>query len=335
MQTFPLILHFLCNYILCFAIHNDCMNNLRQLVIAYPNGFCAGVARAINAASNAIHVCDGPIFCLNEIVHNQFVIDELREKGIIFSDTLSSIPDGAVVIFSAHGVPPPVRKEALMKNLHIIDATCPFVTKVHSEVKQFTRRGYTILLIGNKNHEEIIGVRGECPELITVIEDITAAENITVPDEGKVAVLMQTTLSTDDTGEIIQVLRKRFPGINEPAVSDICYATQNRQEAVRRLAQIVQFIIVLGAINSANSKRLVAVAEKEGCRAVLVPDNQSLEKLDLNGIHKLGLTAGASTPAVFIEDTVKRLATSGFSSVEKLITAEESTHFALPKDCRK
>lgn len=306
----------------------------KTIVLVSPHGFCAGVERAVETANALLRQHRGPVYCLHEIVHNEQIIRDLSDRGMVFVSALSEIPAGATALFSAHGVPPAIRAEALARGLTPVDATCPFVTKVHSEVKRYAADGYSILLIGHRAHDEIIGVAGEAPDRVTVIENEAEARTVTVPDAERVAVMSQTTLSPDDNGRVLAILRARFPALRSPADGDICYATRNRQQAVRGFARRADFFIVIGARNSSNSNRLVEVARSEGCAAVLVSSPAEVAALDLAPVTTLGLTAGASTPEYVVAQTVERLKQRGFERVETLTVAEEDLHFALPPEAR-
>jgi 4-hydroxy-3-methylbut-2-enyl diphosphate reductase len=301
------------------------------MIIACPHGYCAGVARAIAASEEALSRCPAPIYCFNEIVHNNIVVKRLEECGMIFTRDITEIPEGSLVLFSAHGVSPAIREQAAERNLNVIDATCPFVTKVHSEVKRFAKEGKTILLIGHKGHEEIEGVAGEAPDQVVVIKDEDEARAVTVDDPDKVAVLTQTTLSVSDAEKIIDTLKSRFPHLVLPPTSDICYATQNRQAAVCAVADISDLVIVLGSQKSSNSKRLVEVAQGCDCETVLITSLDELTQLSVESVETLGLTAAASTPESFVRDVTEFLGTKGFTDIEMLETVKEDVSFPLPK----
>jgi len=301
-----------------------------KIIIARPRGFCAGVQRAIMAIEETLKTRHSPVYCFREIVHNRYVVDSFRKRGVQFVENISEIPRGSIVIFSAHGVAPEVRRQAEERELTIIDATCPFVNKVHAEVKNYAADGYTILLIGHRKHDEVIGVSGEAPESIRVIENREEAENIEVEDPTRVAVVTQTTLSVSETEHIMEKLKKRFPLLKTPSTSDICYATQHRQQAVLELVGKCDLILVLGAVNSSNTNRLVEVARAANCRAVLVSYLAEVEKLDLTGISTVGVTAGASTPEEFVEKTVNYLKAFGTPVIEETAEMDEEMHFSLP-----
>lgn len=305
------------------------------LVLITPHGFCAGVERAVELAEGMLRTYPHPIFCLKQIVHNRQIIDDLTAKGMVFVRDIREVPRGGTVLFSAHGIPPATRQAAQALSLRVVDATCPFVSKVHHEVKQYAAKGYTILLIGHHSHDEIIGVAGEAPEHVIVIASEDEARTVTVPDAGKVAVLTQTTLSLDEVAQVMAILRARFPALKMPPESDICYATRNRQQAVRLFAKHADAIIVLGAENSSNSNRLVEVARAEGCSATLASTIEGLDAIPLEKVNTLGLTAGASTPEYFVQKALAHLKERGFSQVSEQVLVKENIHFPLPKEFRK
>jgi len=292
------------------------------------------VRRAVDAAEAALRKFPPPIYCFNEIVHNRQVVDELSGHGIVFVHDLDDVPAGAVLLFSAHGVTPAVRAGAEERGLTVIDATCPFVTKVHSEAKRYARDGYTVVLVGKKGHDEVVGVAGEAPDHVMVVANIEDARQVSPPDPARVAVVTQTTLSEADAKQILAVLRERFTGLKTPVKSDICYATTNRQEAVRRIATQVERLLVLGARTSSNTNRLVEVARGAGTEADLVGDMSDLEAIDLSSVTTVGVTAGASTPEEFVEEVLGALAAKGFETVNTVSVAEETVSFALPRPLR-
>ncbi|MEI6516051.1 MAG: 4-hydroxy-3-methylbut-2-enyl diphosphate reductase [bacterium] len=302
----------------------------RKLVLISPHGFCAGVERAVQIAEALLESTPKPVYCLKEIVHNRQIIDSLTSKGMVFVHDIHDAPRGATVLFSAHGIPPSTREAAQALGLHTVDATCPFVTKVHHEVLRYAAQGFSILLIGHHQHDEIIGVAGEAPDRVTVIANGEDARAVTVPDPEKVAVLTQTTLNGDDVASVMAILRSRFPSLQTPPSDDICYATRNRQQAVRLFAKKADAIIVLGAENSSNSNRLVEVARAEGCSAFLVSTFEKLEAIPLDEIRTLGITAGASTPESFVNAAIERLKARGFEAVEELSLIHEDIHFPVP-----
>ncbi len=301
-----------------------------EIVLAGPRGFCAGVERAIDIVELALAVCPPPVYVRKEIVHNRHVVDELRQKGAIFVDELDEVPDDATVIFSAHGISPEVREEARRRGLRVIDATCPLVTKVHLEAIRYAREGYTIILVGHEDHDEVIGTMGEAPSQMLLIERPDQVVDLQVPDPNKVAYLTQTTLSVDDTRECIEALRQRFPKIVGPAKDDICYATQNRQAAVKTLAGDVDVVLVIGAANSSNANRLVEVSQGNGTRAYLINDVRDIKSEWLAGVRRIGITAGASTPEVLVTEAMEALRKSAAVSVREVQVVEEDVRFGLP-----
>ncbi len=302
---------------------------VRRIILAAPRGFCAGVVRAIDVVKLALEVYPSPLYVRREIVHNPYVVEELREKGAIFIDELDQVPEGKTVIFSAHGVSPQVWEEATSKSLNIIDATCPLVTKVHLEALRYAGRGYTIVLIGHKGHDEVIGTMGEAPQHMQLVSTIEDVEGLEVENPEKIAYLTQTTLSLEDTQGIVQALRKRFPAMQGPPSEDICYATQNRQMAVQELARVTDLILVVGAANSSNSNRLVEEAEKAGTRSHLISDVDSIQVEWLQGVETVGVTSGASAPEILVEQVVDFFQSRG-AMVEELVVREERVQFALP-----
>src|SRR5215475_4254615 len=280
---------------------------ISEILLAGPRGFCAGVERAIDIVELALSVCRPPVYVRREIVHNRHVVESLRAKGAIFVDELSEVPDDATVIFSAHGISPAVRDDARRRGLRVIDATCPLVTKVHLEAVRYAREGYSIVLIGHEDHDEVIGTLGEAPDRIVVIDSAAEVDALEVPNPDKIAYLTQTTLSVDDTRDVIDALRRKFPRIVGPSRDDICYATQNRQAAVKTVANDVDVLLVIGAANSSNSLRLVEVSQSAGTRAYLINDVRDIEPEWLTGARRVGVTAGASAPEVLVTQTVEAL----------------------------
>ena len=303
-----------------------------KVLLASPRGFCAGVVRAIDIVNLALDRYGLPLYVRREIVHNKYVVNELRQKGIIFIEELEEVPQGSRVIFSAHGVSPEVRAAARQRQLQVIDATCPLVTKVHMEAIKYAREGYTILLIGHADHDEVIGTLGEAPDSIRVLISAGEVDGLEVPDSTKVAYLTQTTLSLDDTRQIIDRLRQKFPDIRGPSCEDICYATQNRQAAVLKLANQAEIILVVGSANSSNSRRLVEVAQSQGVPAYLIDDIESIRTSWLEGIGTIGLTAGASAPEGLVERVISYLRVLGFPEVETVGGMLEDVEFALPAE---
>ena len=307
---------------------------IAEILLAGPRGFCAGVERAIDIVELALSVCRPPVYVRREIVHNRHVVESLRAKGAVFVDELDEVPDDATVIFSAHGISPAVRDDARRRGLRVIDATCPLVTKVHLEAVRYAREGYTIVLIGHEDHDEVIGTLGEAPERIVVIDSARAVERLEVPNPDKIAYLTQTTLSVDDTRDVIEALRRKFPRIVGPSRDDICYATQNRQAAVKRLAGDVDVLLVIGAANSSNANRLVEVSRMAGTRAQLINDVNDIKPEWLAGARRVGITAGASTPEVLVSEAVERLRGQGVA-VREVHVVEEDVRFALPQELER
>jgi 4-hydroxy-3-methylbut-2-en-1-yl diphosphate reductase len=305
---------------------------IKKLLLAKPRGFCAGVDRAIDVVNLALELYPGPVYVRKEIVHNVHVVNHLREKGAIFVDELDEVPDGATVIFSAHGVSPEVRARAAARGLKVIDATCPLVTKVHHEALRFARDERPIVLVGHEGHDEVVGTMGQAPEHIQLIGSPEAAESLAVSDPDRVAVITQTTLSLDDTSTIMDVLRRRFPHIEAPARDDICYATQNRQAAVKALAKQAQVILVIGSQNSSNTNRLAEVAQAAGARAYLIDDMSQIDPAWLTGVDCLGITAGASAPEYLVAEVVQFFRDQGVAEVEEVEAVTEEVSFALPPE---
>lgn len=306
---------------------------VEKVVLASPRGFCAGVVRAIDVVNLALELYDEPLYVRREIVHNPHVVEALRKKGVVFINELDEVPPGCRVIFSAHGVSPQVWRQARDKSLRVIDATCPLVTKVHLEARRFAAQGYSIVLIGHPGHEEVEGTMGEAPENMILVSSLEEVERLEPPDPGKVAYITQTTLSLNDTRVIVDALKRRFPDIEAPPTEDICYATQNRQEAVRNLAERSQLILVVGAHNSSNSNRLVEEARQRGARSELINDVLAIDESWLEGVRVVGLTSGASAPETLVEAVVDFFRRRG-ASVEILETRRESVQFALPSNLR-
>jgi 4-hydroxy-3-methylbut-2-enyl diphosphate reductase len=304
---------------------------IAEIVLAGPRGFCAGVERAIDIVELALSVCPPPVYVRKEIVHNRHVVEDLRAKGAVFVDELDEVPDDATVIFSAHGISPEVRAEARGRGLHVIDATCPLVTKVHLEAIRYAREGYTIILIGHADHDEVIGTLGEAPDRMVVIDSAEAVSALEVPNPDKIAYLTQTTLSVDDTRDVIEALRRKFPRIVGPSRDDICYATQNRQAAVKNIAGDVDVVLVIGAANSSNANRLVEVAEMVGTRAYLINDLQDIRQEWLEGARRIGVTAGASTPEVLVTEVMEALHRDG-AALREVRVVDEDVRFALPQE---
>ena len=303
---------------------------MKRVLLAAPRGYCAGVDRAVKIVERALETCGAPVYVRKEIVHNRHVVSELEKRGAVFVDSESEIPEGAVCIFSAHGVSPEVRRTAEARRLRVIDATCPLVTKVHLEAKRFAREGRRIVLVGHGGHEEIEGTAGEAPERTTVVESVEQAASLEVDPDEPVAYLTQTTLSVDDTRAVVEALRDRFEDLAGPHRDDICYATQNRQVAVKAIAPLSDVVLIVGAVNSSNSNRMVEVARKQGTPAYLVPDEGDLDERWLEGAETIGVSSGASAPEVLTERLLGRLASLGYDRVEtKEVTSEDVT-FSLP-----
>jgi 4-hydroxy-3-methylbut-2-enyl diphosphate reductase len=307
-------------------------NGRKTLVRVRPRGFCAGVVRAVDIVELALEAYGAPVYVHHEIVHNRYVVDQLRRRGAIFVEAIAEVPKGAVLVFSAHGVPPRVREEAQERQLRVIDATCPLVTKVHLEALKFAREERTLILIGHRDHQEIVGTSGEAPERTIIVGSVEEVDELQVPDPERLAYLTQTTLSLYDTQEIVARLRDRFPTIAGPASDDICYATQNRQEAVEALTKCVELILVVGSANSSNSNRLVEVAQRAGVAARLIEDANDIQAEWFNRVEHLGLTAGASAPEILVEQVSQRLATLGFTDQRDLDLIREDVRFTLPPE---
>src|SRR5271167_666863 len=306
--------------------------NGKVLLRVRPRGFCAGVVRAVEIVELALEAYGAPVYVHHEIVHNTYVVEQLRRRGAIFVESIEDVPHGAVLVFSAHGVPPTVRQEAKDRALKVIDATCPLVTKVHLEALKFARENRTIILIGHKDHQEIVGTSGEAPDRTIVVDSIAAVDALEVAEPDKLSFLTQTTLSLYDTQEIVARLRQKFPLIKGPASDDICYATQNRQEAVEQVAKDVDFLLVVGSPNSSNSNRLVEVAKRSGVKAQLIDSATDIDVKWLEGVTRVGLTAGASAPEVLVEQVSERLAEFGFTDQRDLDLIREDVRFTLPPE---
>ena len=313
------------------ALYNDGMS-LTKVILAKPRGFCAGVVRAIEVVEQALEHLSGPVYVRKEIVHNPHVVNALREKGARFVNELSEVPEDSTAIFSAHGVSPAVHELAKARQLRVVDATCPLVTKVHVEAKRFAREGYTLLLIGHEGHEEVEGTMGEAPQAIRLVQTVEEAKTVAVENPDRVAVITQTTLSVDDTRAIIATLKARFPRLVVPSKDDICYATENRQNAVKTIAQEAQVILVIGAKNSSNSIRLTEVAEDAGRRAYLINDAGEIHAAWFDGVSCVGVTSGASAPEHLVQDVVDALKRLGASHVEEWELVREDVSFGLPAE---
>ena len=308
-----------------------------EILLANPRGFCAGVDRAITIVQRALEIFEPPIYVRHEVVHNKYVVDSLRQKGAVFVDELNEVPDDSIVIFSAHGVSQAVRQEAKDRGLKVFDATCPLVTKVHMEVTRASRKGHECVLIGHAGHPEVEGTMGQYanPEGgIYLVESTADVERLEVKDPSSLHYMSQTTLSVDDTAEVIDALRAKFPTIEGPRKDDICYATQNRQDAVRELAEQVQLLLVVGARNSSNSNRLRELAEKMGTPAHLIDDEESIEDSWLEGIERIGVTAGASAPEVLVQNVIARLQNLRAGQVVEVDGRAENITFSIPPELR-
>lgn len=308
---------------------------MSSLLLASPRGFCAGVDRAIEIVELALETYGAPIYVRHEIVHNRHVVDALRAKGAIFRDDLSEVPEGSWLVFSAHGVSPQVREEAERRRLRTIDATCPLVTKVHVEAMRYARNGYEIVLIGHRGHVEVEGTLGHAPDCMHLVEVLSDVAALRVRDPERLAVLTQTTLSVDDTRAIIDALRARFPSIRTPGKDDICYATQNRQNAVKEVAGRVDLVIVVGAPSSSNSRRLVEVARACGAEARLVESDEEIDPAWLPESRSIAVTAGASTPDVLVRNVMQRLREHGCAEATEVSITQETMRFNLPAELKK
>ncbi|HEX9666935.1 MAG TPA: 4-hydroxy-3-methylbut-2-enyl diphosphate reductase [Thermodesulfobacteriota bacterium] len=303
-----------------------------RVIVAKPRGFCAGVDRAIEIVEQALDIYGPPIYVRHAIVHNKRVVESLKEKGVRFVEDLDEIEDeDARVIFSAHGVSPSILEEAKERRLEVVDAVCPLVTKVHNEVKHYADLGYTIILIGHRNHVEVIGTSGEAPDKVVVVDSLEEAEDLSVPDPDKVAYVTQTTLSVDDTKDIVEALKRRFPYIISPSKLDICYATQNRQDAVKELSKLADIIFIMGSPESSNSNRLVEVAKSTGVKeAYLIEGANNLKQDMFRDDMVVGLSSGASTPETVVQEVIERLVEFGADSIRELDGKEEHTRFPFP-----
>jgi len=312
------------------------VNAPKKILLAAPRGYCAGVDRAVQTVERALELYGAPVYVRKEIVHNKHVVEQLRERGAIFVDELDdSIPEGATTVFSAHGVSPAVHEDAERRGLQTIDATCPLVTKVHREAVKFAEDGYTIILIGHDGHEEVEGTMGEAPEAIVLVETVDDVDRLEVADPGRLAFISQTTLSVDETRAIIDRLRERFPEIVGPRTDDICYATTNRQAAVKELAPLCELVLVIGSRNSSNSNRLVEVAREHGAESFLIDNEQQVRPEWLEGVETLGITSGASAPEELVQRLVDRLCADGETEVEEFTVVEEDVRFMMPKTIRQ
>ncbi|MCX2933816.1 4-hydroxy-3-methylbut-2-enyl diphosphate reductase [Mycobacterium sp. CVI_P3] len=307
----------------------------KRVLLAEPRGYCAGVDRAVETVERALEKHGAPVYVRHEIVHNKHVVETLAKAGAVFVDETDQVPEGAIVVFSAHGVAPTVHETASERRLQVIDATCPLVTKVHNEAKRFARDDYDILLIGHEGHEEVVGTAGEAPDHVQVVDNPDAVDNVTVRDPNKVIWLSQTTLSVDETMETVRRLREKFPTLQDPPSDDICYATQNRQGAVKAMAPECDLVIVVGSRNSSNSVRLVEVALNAGAQSSFLVDYaEDIDPAWLSGVTTVGVTSGASVPEVLVRGVLERLAEFGYGTVQSVTTANETLVFALPREIR-
>jgi 4-hydroxy-3-methylbut-2-en-1-yl diphosphate reductase len=307
---------------------------VERLLLASPRGYCAGVERAIETVERALALYGSPVYVRKQIVHNSHVVEDLRSRGAVFVETLADVPEGATVVFSAHGIAPAVRREAEGLRLTTIDATCPLVTKVHAQARRYADAGYALALIGHAGHEEVEGTIGEAPDAIVLVQSVAEAEHVSFPADRPLAYITQTTLSVDETGEIVAVLRRRFPDIEGPAREDICYATSNRQWAVKELLQEIDLLLVVGSTNSSNSQRLVEVARADGTPAHLVDDVRGIEESWLAGCRTVGLTSGASAPERLVAELCAWFAARGAEVCEQK-PVHEDVSFKLPVELRR
>jgi len=306
------------------------------VLLAAPRGYCAGVDRAVVTVERALELYGAPVYVRKQIVHNRHVVESLEARGAVFVEETDDVPEGSIVVFSAHGVAPTVHDEAARRNLRTIDATCPLVTKVHMEARRFANEGYQILLIGHEGHEEVVGTAGEAPQHITLVDGPEAAAGLELADPDHVAWLSQTTLSVDETNQTVSALRARFPALVDPPSDDICYATQNRQEAVKAIAAESELVVVVGSDNSSNSVRLVEVARAAGAWAAYLVDSAAeIDGRWLDGVRTVGVTSGASVPEILVRGVLDRLAEHGFDDVKEVRSADETLLFALPPELRR
>lgn len=305
-----------------------------RIILANPRGFCAGVNMAIESLERALALFGSPLYVYHEIVHNRPIVERFRTRGVVFVDDIREVPVGATVLYSAHGVSPEVRRLAAERNLRAIDATCPLVTKVHNEAVRFAREGYTIILIGHEGHDEVVGTMGEAPDNIILVEDVADVEALTLPPDAKLAYLTQTTLSVDETQVVIDALRRKYPHIVGPSKDDICYATQNRQEAVRQIVPEADVVLVLGSQNSSNSQRLAELARASGKPAYLIDRVSELRDEWFRPSDTVLITAGASAPEEHVQDCVEYLRTRFRAAVESRVVREEHVSFPLPRELR-
>ena len=312
------------------------MTTTGKVLLAAPRGYCAGVDRAVVTVEKALDVHGAPVYVRKQIVHNKHVVETLEKRGVIFVDELSEVPEGSLVVFSAHGVSPAVHAEAAQRNLKTIDATCPLVTKVHNEAKRFAKDGYKIILIGHEGHEEVEGTMGEAPDNMVLVDGLDQVEKLEVKEGEKIAWLSQTTLSVDETLETVHALKKKLPILMDPPSDDICYATQNRQEAIKVIASQADLVIVVGSQNSSNSVRLAEVALEHGAKAShLIDYAEEIQDHWFADVETIGVTSGASVPEILVKDVLATLAEHGFRDVQEITAAEETLLFSLPPELRK
>jgi 4-hydroxy-3-methylbut-2-enyl diphosphate reductase len=311
------------------------LNTPERILLAAPRGYCAGVDRAVQTVEHALELHGAPVYVRKEIVHNKHVVEQLSTRGAIFVEEESEVPEGEIVVFSAHGVAPSVHENAAARSLRTIDATCPLVTKVHVEARRFAADGYTIVMIGHEGHEEVEGTTGEAPDSIVLVQTAEEAAELEVEDPERVAFITQTTLSVDETADIIAALRARFPSIVSPKSDDICYATTNRQIAVKQLASECDLVLVIGSTNSSNSNRLVEVAREHGAESHLIDNHTQVREEWLEGVETVGITSGASAPEELVERLVELFRERGAEDVSELRTVHEDVRFMLPKEIRQ
>ncbi|MFN8152181.1 MAG: 4-hydroxy-3-methylbut-2-enyl diphosphate reductase [Solirubrobacterales bacterium] len=310
------------------------LNTPSRVLLAAPRGYCAGVDRAVQTVEHALDIHGAPVYVRKEIVHNKHVVEQLSKRGAIFVEEETEVPEGSLVVFSAHGVAPSVHENSAMRNLRTIDATCPLVTKVHVEARKFAAEGYTIILVGHDGHEEVEGTTGEAPESIILVESVADVDALEVDDPDHVALITQTTLSVDETAEIIDALRRKFPNITSPKSDDICYATTNRQLAVKQLARECDLVLVIGSKNSSNSNRLVDVTRELGTASHLIDKAAEVDEAWLEGVDTVGITSGASAPEELVEELVQFFRDRGTTEIGELRAIDEDVRFMLPKPIR-
>jgi 4-hydroxy-3-methylbut-2-enyl diphosphate reductase len=314
------------------ATNGDTLLKTKRVLLLKPRGFCAGVVRAIDIVQIALEAFGAPIYVRKEIVHNSYVVNDLAAKGAIFVNELDEVPEGARVIYSAHGVSPAVRERAKERGLKVVDATCPLVTKVHVEAIKFAKQGYSLVLIGHRDHDEIEGTQGEAPDVTQVVSTVQEVADLVVPDPNRVAYLTQTTLSLDEARDMIQALKNKFPNIVGPHSQDICYATENRQVAVKNVAHGADLVLVVGSTNSSNSNRLVEVSKNLDTNSYLIDTADAIQPEWLDGVNTVAVTAGASAPEVLVKDVVEYLQTMGYGDVDEVEVMPENVRFALPPE---